>query len=122
MDDSLLLFSEYMLLAVAVVAAGGQVWRLARREKDYSRLKWRLRRLRLSKMLDYVGADMDTYVRAVPARDLDAEIRKCAQCRACAICDACVRDGKLVVDMHFCPVYRSLTRHSKAVAARRSLL
>jgi len=108
-----------MLVVTVAAAVGGRLWRLARRKKDYNRLKWRLRRLRLSKMLAYLGVDLDTYVRAVPARDLAAEMRKCAQCRACAVCDACVRDGKLVVDMHFCPVYQSLTRHSKDVAARR---
>lgn len=118
MNDSLLLFAQCTLVVMVAAAVGGQLWRRARRKQDYNRLKWRLRRLRLSKMLAYVGADLDAYVRAVPARDLTAEMRKCAQCRACAVCDACVRDGKMVVDMHFCPAYRSVIEHSRILAKR----
>ncbi len=118
MDSSILSFGQYALIAAGMAVIASQAWRVARREKDYNRLKWRLRRLRLSKMLDYLGADVETYIRAVPVQELDVEMRKCAQCRACALCDACVRDGKLVVDMHFCPVYRSLTRHSRILSGR----
>ena len=101
------------LTGTAAMAMGIRAWRISQRENYYARLKRRLRQFRMSKLLTYLGADVDAYVHAVPINELSAEMRRCSRCAAVATCDACLRDGKVLMDMNFCPVYRSVTRHSR---------
>lgn len=119
MDAFTISLEVYTLSGAAIAAGCVHAWRSTAREKYYARLKARLGRLRLYKLLNYVGADVDTYVHAVPASELDMEMQRCAQCTAVKTCDACLRDGKCVTDMSFCPVYGSVTRHSRLLAEER---
>ena len=119
MDTYVISLGVYTLSGAALAVIGVHVWRTADREKYYARLKQRLGRLRLFKMLAYLGADVDVYVRTVPAQELDVEMQRCARCAAVKTCDACLRDNKRIADMNFCPVYRSVTRHSRLLAEKR---
>lgn len=119
MDAYVISLGVYTLSGAALAVVGIHAWRIADREKYYARLKGRLCRLRLSKMLTYLGADVDTYVHTVPIQELDVEMQHCAGCAMVKTCDACLRDGRRIVDMNFCPVYRSVTRHSRLLARKR---
>ena len=118
MDAFVISVGVYTLSGTALAVVGVRAWRSAVREKYYVRLKRRLGRLRMFKMLNYLGADVDAYVHAVPASELDVEMHRCARCTAVVTCDACLRDGKMMIDMNFCPVYRSVIRHSRLFADR----
>lgn len=119
MDAFVISLGVYTLSGAALAIVGIHAWRIADREKYYARIKERLGRLRLFKMLTYLGADVDTYVHTVPVQELDVEMRRCARCAVVKTCDACLRDGRRIADMNFCPVYRSVTRHSRLLAQRR---
>lgn len=111
--------SPYTIMAAFAAAVGLMIVQTTRRQRHHAHLRQQLGGLRLSKMLPYLGADVDEYLRAVPSEDLKEEMHRCGRCLAHATCDACVHEGRLVSDMHFCPVYPSLIRHSQTVAARR---
>ncbi|MFV2056791.1 MAG: hypothetical protein ACC707_10005 [Thiohalomonadales bacterium] len=72
-------------------------------------------RLRLSKMLAFLGVDIEKYVRKVPRKDIIRHIQNCKSCPQTPTCDACLRDGKVVNSMYFCPNFKSLTRHSRTL-------
>jgi len=119
MDAFSISLSVYTLSGAALAVIGVQALRTAGREKYYAQLKRGLGQLRLSRMLAYLGADVDAYVQTVPVDDLNLEMQQCARCKAVMTCDACLRDGKHIADMNFCPVYRSVIRHSRLLADRR---
>ena len=72
--------------------------------------------LRLNKMLEFLGASLDAYVRHVPPQDIEHHILRCHGCKNIRQCDACLRDRQRVTDMHFCPNYDSLLRYGRQIA------
>jgi hypothetical protein len=80
----------------------------------------RVKHLRLYKMLMFLGADQDEYLRTVPAADINRQIQRCSSCRALDICDSCLHDGHRVDNMNFCPNYSSLVESSKIIHQHRS--
>ncbi len=80
----------------------------------------RLRRLRMYKMLKFLGADPQEYIRVVPAAELNQQIHSCTHCSMLDTCDSCLRDRQHIVDMNFCPNQQSLTLHSKTVYQART--
>jgi hypothetical protein len=79
----------------------------------------RVKRLRLYKMLEFLGANQDEYLRVVPATDVNQQIHRCSHCKAPDVCDRSLRDGKRIVNMNFCPNHKSLTEHSKTIFLRK---
>ena len=75
----------------------------------------RVMRLRLYKMLKFLGVNQDEYLRAVPAADINQQIHRCTHCKALDICDSCLRDGKRIVNMKFCPNHTSLIEQSNTI-------
>jgi hypothetical protein len=75
----------------------------------------RVKRLRLYKMLQFLGADRDKFLRVIPSPDINLLIERCSSCDTLDICDRCLRDGYKVNSMSFCPNYRSLCQHSKTM-------
>ncbi len=95
-------------------------WRKARqRQQDYQELRQRVIRLRLYKMLTHLGASLDDYVRNIPKLEIEKHIHNCGQCAQFETCDTCLRDGRIILDMNFCPNYGSLTAHSRTIAANK---
>jgi hypothetical protein len=86
--------------------------------RTHQLFKQTIKQLRLSKMIAFLGANLDDYVRFVPAKDILAHVGRCTKCSTADICDSCLRDGKVVQNMNFCPNYRSLTVHSKTLASQ----
>ena len=82
-------------------------------------LRDRVYKLRLSKMLEFLGVDIDKYIKIVPQQDIAKHIRNCTACPEIPTCDACLRDGKPVNSMYFCPNFKSLTKHSKTLYENR---
>jgi hypothetical protein len=72
--------------------------------------------LRLSKMLEHLGASIDAYIKHVPAPDIEQHILRCQGCKNLSQCDACLRDRRFVADMHFCPNYDSLLQFGRQIA------
>ena len=109
----------WLLLAVLAcslaIQAVRMIVRLKRREHAHEVLLKRVMRLRLYKMLKFLGANQDEYLRAVPAADINRQIHLCSHCKATDICDSCLRDGKRIVNMKFCPNHESLSEQSKTV-------
>ena len=118
MDAFSISLSVCTLSGAALAVIGFHALRTARREKYYARLKRSLGSLRLSRMLAYLGADVDAYVQTVPVEDLNLVMQQCTRCKAVMTCDACLRDGKRIADMSFCPVYHSVIRHSRLFVDR----
>ena len=114
----------WLLLAVLVCGIAIQAARMVllakKRARAHEVLLNRVMRLRLYKMLKFLGADHDEYLRAVPATDINQQIHRCSHCKALDICDSCLRDGKKLGNMDFCPNHKSLTEHSKTILLRRS--
>lgn len=75
--------------------------------------KTRVKHLRLNKMLEFIGLDVDQYIDTVPANLIEAHIRRCQGCKQTRQCDDCLLDKRPVHDMHFCPNYESLMRCSR---------
>ena len=92
-------------------------WRKGRqRHQDFQQLRQRVVQLRLSKMLTHLGASLEDYTRIIPRSEIEKHVRNCTQCAELETCDACLRDGRVILDMHFCPNYGSLTAHSRTIA------
>jgi len=109
----------WILIAVLVCGLAIQSARMVllakKREHAHEVLLNRVRRLRLHKMLAFLGINQDEYLRAVPAADINQHIHRCSHCKELDICDSCLRDGKSIVNMNFCPNHMSLTGHSKTI-------
>ena len=105
----------WLLLATLVGLFSYQAFRYKKREKAHQTLVNRVKPLRLYKMLQFLGADQNEFLRAVPVSDVNRLIERCSSCGTVDICDGCLRDGHRVDSMSFCPNYRSLSEHSKTV-------
>jgi hypothetical protein len=93
-------------------------WRKGRqRQQDFQKLRQRVIRLRLFKMLTHLGVNLDDYIHKVPSSDIEKHIFNCTQCAQFETCDTCLRDGRIILDMNFCPNYGLLTSHSRTIAA-----
>ena len=114
----------WILLAVLVcglVILSARTVLMAKKRDHYHKvLLTRVMRLRLFKMLEFLGADQDEYLRAVPATDINQQIHRCTHCKAPDICDSCLRDGKMIVNMKFCPNHKDITEHSKTIFKHRA--
>ena len=106
-----LIVAAYVAIAVVVVARAKRLFNeeLRRLQKLYRKVKG----LRLYKMLEFIGAPVDKYIRQVPAREIEKHIERCSQCEELDICDKCLFDGRRVGDMGFCPNFADLTQLSK---------
>jgi len=89
--------------------------RTREREHTHEALVNRVKRLRLYKMLQFLGADQDEYLRAVPIASIIQQIERCSSCNTIEICDRYLRDGQRVDSMSFCPNYKSLSEQSQTV-------
>ena len=117
--------SEILWFLLAVLFCGLAIQfaviglRIRKRGHAHEVLLNRVMRLRMYKMLKFLGASPDEYLSVVPAADINQQIHRCIHCRTTEICDNCLRDGKRIVNMNFCPNHRSLTEHSKTVHLHR---
>lgn len=99
--------------------AARAILRAKRKAHGHEVLLNRVKRLRLYKMLHFLGADQDEYLRAIPISDINRQIHRCSHCKELESCDSCLHDGKSTVDMNFCPNHGSITGHSKTIRQRR---
>ena len=107
-------------LSCALVIRSTRMVLLAKkREHAHEVLLYRVKRLRLHKMLAFLGINQDEYLRAVPPADINQQIHRCSHCKELDICDSCLRDGKSIVNMNFCPNHKSLTEHSNTIRLHR---
>ena len=107
-----------LLILLLVLGAGAlalvlTLRRRARINKELEERHQSLKQLRLYKMLEHIGVDQRAYLRKVPRPLVEQQMSRCARCAAVDLCDACLRDGRCLVDMHFCPNYASLMAQSK---------
>ena len=111
----------YSLLAILILATilisltVGVPWALARNMKRGAQyrdeLDQQVRRLRLSKMLDYLGIDRARYLHDQPAVQIHEHMRRCAACESTDVCDQTIETpGREGADISFCPNADSLTR------------
>lgn len=119
--------NELTIVLLALVGCGG-IWLIKRVWGRYSAERRALnagrqyiKRLRLTKMLEYLGVDLTDYLRKIPVSDVEQHISNCKKCENTETCDACLRDGRQMANMNFCPNYQSLTLHSKTFARRSTL-
>ena len=117
--SAMLWFSLAALMCGLAVLVARMVLSARKNTRDHEVLMNRVKRLRLYKMLKYLGANQDEYLRAVPAADINQQIHRCSHCKAPDICDSCLRDGKRIVGMDFCPNHKSITEHSKTISQHR---
>ena len=71
-----------------------------------------LKQFRLSKMLGYLGIDIEKYVEHMPPQSQWMHLNNCQHCPNTIECDQHLSEGKPILDMNFCPNYVSLIRHS----------
>jgi len=72
----------------------------------------KLRSYRLSKMLKYLGIDLDAYIDNMPPQSQWMHMNNCQHCPNTLECDEHLSNGKPITDMNFCPNYISLIKHS----------
>jgi len=106
---------SWILLAILACLLSYKIIRNKKREHAYQILVNRVKGLRLNKMLQFIGADRDEFLRVIPEPDIDQLIERCSYCGTIDTCDSYMRDGHRVESMSFCPNYKSLTEHSKVI-------
>lgn len=92
-----------------------------RKERKHANdeLIMRVKHLRLYKMLEFLGADQNEFLRVIPGSDIKSLVERCSSCNSLEICDRCLRDGYRIDSMSFCPNYQSLCAHSKVIFQHR---
>jgi len=111
---------SWLLLVTLVCLLSYQVLRNKKKEQAHRNLLNRVKCLRLHKMLHFLGVDEHEFLRVIPLSDVDRLIEQCSACITLDICDGCLRDGQRINNMSFCPNYKSLLEHSKAIYHHRS--
>ena len=105
-----------LLLATIVCFLASQALRnMEKRRHAHETLVNRVKRLRLYKMLQFLGANQDEFLRVIPISNINQLIDRCSSCGTIDICDRCLRDGYRVNSISFCPNYKSLCEHSKTI-------
>lgn len=75
-----------------------------------ARLLYKLRTLRLSKLLDCLGVSISRYLRKTPTKEIVTQIGRCECCQHIAQCDYCLLQGQCKQNMEFCPNYTVLRK------------
>jgi len=109
----------WLLLAALLCLYSCQSLRIRQRRRAHETLLERVKRLRFYKMLTYLGADPDEYLRAVPLADINQQMQRCMACTTLEICDRCLGEGRRVDNLDFCPNHQSISEHSKTVFEHR---
>jgi len=109
----------WVLLTTLVCFLSFQALRDKKRECAHEVLVNRVKRFRLYKMLLFIGADQDEYLRTVSISDINQQIDRCSSCSAIDTCDSYLRDGKKVDSMSFCPNHKSFSEYSKTIHLHR---
>ena len=74
-------------------------------------LDQQVRRLRLSKMLEYLGIDRRRYLHDQPVVQIREHIHRCEACETTDVCDQIIETpGREGADIGFCPNAESLTK------------
>ena len=115
----ILWISIALLVCGTLIQAVKVIFQAKKQEHAHEVLLGRVMRLRLYKMLKFLGVNQDEYLRSVPAADINQQIHRCSHCNALEACDSCLRDGKWIVDMNFCPNHQSLLEHSDTIRRHR---
>jgi len=113
-----------LLLVLASILLYQTVARLMwdkQNEHAHQTLLNRVKQLRFHKMLEFLGADVDAYLRHVPIADINRQIHRCSLCRTNDACDNHLRDGRRIDDMNFCPNHQSISANSKTLFGQRQL-
>jgi len=113
-------FISLLLITTLVCLLSFQTLKKRERAQTQETLLNRVKRLRLYKMLHFLGADQEEFLRAVPKAEVNRLIERCSACSTLDECDRCLRDGHRVYSMSFCPNYKSLCGDSKTVYQNRT--
>jgi hypothetical protein len=84
-----------------------------KQDRRVAELRQSVLHYRLSKMLAFIGIQLDDYLTRIPHHAIQQHITNCAACPNIPTCDHCLRDGGFVADMNFCPNYQSLMAYSR---------
>ena len=87
-----------------------QQQKIRRQKEKFYRI---VSKYRLSKMLAFIGIQLDDYLTRIPLKVIKKHIINCKACPNIPTCDRCLRDGEYVNDMNFCPNYQSLMALSR---------
>ena len=104
-----------LLAALAVTMLVVFLGRRAQRSNQRAMLKTEAKRLRIYKMLSYLGVPIDRYFKILPEETIARHLVNCIQCsqtERAETCDACLDGKKRVRNMNFCANYQSLNRLS----------
>jgi len=101
-----------MVLTALTVGVPFALFRnMARGAEFREELDRQVRRLRLSKMLDYLGIDRARYLHGQPTVQIREHLRRCEGCETTDICDQIIETpGREGTDVGFCPNADSLTK------------
>jgi hypothetical protein len=100
-----------LLFALAVGLPFAVLRNMARGEAYRRDLDVQVSRLRLSKMLDYLGIDHARYLHKQPVADIHAHMRRCAACETTDVCDRTIAEpARNDASIDFCPNADSLTK------------
>ncbi len=101
-----------ILIAVLIVGLPFALLRNMAQGAQFRRdLDQRVRGLRLSKMLDYLGIDRERYLHQEPVVNIHGHMRRCADCEATDACDQVIgTPGAEESSIDFCPNADSLTK------------
>jgi len=85
------------------------------REQAYGVLLKRVRSLRFYNMLEFLGANPEEYLRVIPTADINMQIHRCSRCSTLDTCYSALANPKKIVNMDFCPNYKSINENSKTI-------
>jgi len=104
-----------LLAALAVTMLVVLFGRRQRHSNQRAMLKTEAKRLRLYKMLSYLGVPIERYFKILPEETIARHLVNCIHCsqtERAETCDACLDGKKRVRNMNFCANYHSLNRLS----------
>lgn len=80
--------------------------------REYRReLTDRAKALRIRKMLNRLGVNLNGYVKRTPAIDVEKHLAQCRGCPDTVACDDYLEGGKDMDPNSFCPNFRELHEH-----------
>ena len=108
-----------MLACVPLIHVARVVLMAKKRARAHEVLLRRVMRLRLYKMMKFLGLNADEYLRTTSGTDINQQTHRCVHCKALDNCNTCLNSGERIVQINFCPNHKSLTEVGDAFRPHR---
>ncbi len=108
---TLLIGAMLSLFTILLAVAIGRNVKTGNRYR--AELARRIEQLRLSGMFKALGIDVDQLLHQRPIAEIDAQLRRCAECTKKTSCDEDLAGGETPTPENYCPNYPHLTAEQR---------